>query len=130
MAGSGIVFEPRFYAAGADVMKGGNLPILNWIWFGLYRREGGVCCYTYGMEQFGKEEMEILDANAQPSDVRNFLLDLVSYVLESGETLNDWETIGFSMEDKHSITRSEGVSLPGTTLKISFLGIDGMVRTE
>lgn len=89
-----------------------------------------MCCYTYGMEQFGKEEMEILDANAQPSDVRNFLLDLVSYVLESGETLNDGETIGFSMEDKHSITRREGVSLPGTTLKISFLGIDGMVRTE
>ena len=79
-----------------------------------------MCCYTYGMEQFGKDEMEVLNADAQPSDVRNFLLELVSYVLESGVTLNNGETIGFSKEDKHTITRSEEVSLPGITLKISF----------
>lgn len=117
---SGTVFEPRFYMAGADIMKNGNLPILNWIWFGLYRSESGVCCYTYGMRQFGRDEMEVLDADAQPSDVRNFLLSLVSYVLESGVTLNDGETIGFSAEDKHTITRSEGVSLPRMMLKISY----------
>lgn len=29
---SGTVFEPSFYVAGADMMKDGNLPILNWIW--------------------------------------------------------------------------------------------------
>ncbi|MBQ9990483.1 MAG: DUF4261 domain-containing protein [Lachnospiraceae bacterium] len=117
---SGTVFEPQFYIAAAEMMKNGSLPILNWIWFGLYRREGGVCCYTYGMEQFGKDEMEVLDADGQPSEVRDFLLDLVSYVLESGVVLKDGETIGFSAEDKHAITRSEGVSLPGMTLKISY----------
>lgn len=120
---SGTVFEPSFYAAGADVMKEGELPILNWIWFGLYRREGGTCCYTYGMEQFGKDEMEVLDADAQPSDVRNFLFDLVYYVLENDVVLNNGETIGFSKDDKHSITRSKGESLPGKTLKISYLEI-------
>lgn len=117
---SGTVFEPQFYIAGAEMMKNGSLPLLNWIWFGLYRREEGVCCYTYGMGQFGKDEMEVLDADAQPSDVRDFLLALVAYVLESGVTLHDGETIGFSAEDKHTITRSEGVSLPGMTLKIEY----------
>lgn len=117
---SGTVFEPRFYMAAADMMKQGNLPILNWIWFGLYRSESGMCCYTYGMEQFGKDEMEVLDANAQPSEVRDFLLNLVSYVLESGVTLKHGETIGFSPEDKHAISRSKGVSLPGVTLKIRY----------
>lgn len=117
---SGTVFEPQFYISGAEMMKHDNLPLINWIWFGLYRREGGVCCYTYGMEQFDKDEIEVLDVDAQPSEVRNFLLDLVSYVLESGVTLRDGETIGFSAEDKHAITRSEGVSLPGVTLKISY----------
>lgn len=117
---SGTVYEPNFYMAGAEMMKKGELPLLNWIWFGLYRNEGGVSCYTYGMEQFGKDEMEVLKASGQPSEVRNFLLDLVSYVLESDVTLKDGETIGFSAEDKHTITRSEGVSLPGMTLKISY----------
>ena len=69
---------------------------------------------------FGKDEMEVLDADAEPSELRDFLASLVSYVLEYEVILNDGETIGFSEDDKHVITRSEGVSLPGITLKIEF----------
>lgn len=117
---SGTVFEPRFYADFAKVMKEGELPIYNWIWFQLYRRESGVCGYTYGMELFGKDEMEVLDADALPSEVQEFLFNLAAYVLESDVTLMDGETIGFSEEDKHPISKSEGVSLPGMTLKIRY----------
>ena len=42
------------------------------------------------------------------------------YVLECDVMLQDGEAIGFSPEDKHPITRVPGVSLPGTTLKISY----------
>lgn len=69
---SGVVFEPSFYADMAGVMKEGELPLNNWIWFGLHRREGGVCGYTYGMDVFGKEELEVLDADADPLAVREF----------------------------------------------------------
>lgn len=64
---SGTVFEPRLYRGFAEVMKDGALPIDNWIWFGLYRGEAGVCGYTYGMNVFGRDEMEVLDADAQPA---------------------------------------------------------------
>ena len=101
-------------------MKGGEFPIFNLIWFGLYRSERGVCGYTYGMECFGKDEMEVLDADAEPSDVQNFLSSMAAYVIEYDVTLNDGETIGFSAEDKHAITRSEGAALPGMTLKIEY----------
>ena len=117
---SGTVFEPRFYEGCAQMMKKNGLPILNWIWFGLWQREGGVCCYTYGMSAFGKDEMEVLDADAKPSDVRDFLLNLADYVLENDIVLNDGETIGFSAEDRHAITRSKGIALPGMTLKIEY----------
>lgn len=118
---SGVVFEPAFYAGMAEVMKEGELPLNNWIWFGLYRREGGVCGYTYGMDVFGKEELEVLDADAEPSEVREFLVNLAGYLLASDVTLKDGETIGFSAEDKHRITRSPGVALPEqSTLKVSF----------
>lgn len=117
---SGTVFEPRFYMEFANMMKEDLLPIYNWIWFGLYQGEKGVNCYTYGMKVFGKGEMEVLDADADPSDVQEFLSSLVSYVLEYDVTLNDGETIGFTENDKHSITRSEGVSLPEVTLKIEY----------
>ena len=118
---SGVVFEPSFYADMAGVMKEGELPLNNWIWFGLHRREGGVCGYTYGMDVFGKEELEVLDADADPLAVREFLVSLAGYVIGSDVTLNDGETIGFSQGDRHRITRSPGVALPDqSTLKVSF----------
>ncbi|CUO42171.1 immunity protein Imm33 domain-containing protein [Enterocloster clostridioformis] len=119
---SGVVFEPRFYEGLADMIKEDELPIFNWIWFGLYRSEGGLNGYTYGMDVFGKEEMEVLNTDAKPEELRDFLASLASYVLACDVTLQDGETIGFSADDKHTITRSPGVSLPEEqmTLKISY----------
>lgn len=45
---------------------------------------------------------------------------MAAYVLEEDVLLKDGETIGFSPEDKHAIVRSEGVSLPEMTLKITY----------
>ena len=124
---SGVVFEPRFYEGLANMLKEDELPIFNWVWFGLYRSEGGLNGYTYGMDVFGKEEMEVLNTDAEPEDLRDFLASLASYVLACDVTLQDGETIGFSADDKHTITRSPGVSLPEEqmTLKIGYEPIKG-----
>ena len=123
---SGVVFEPRFYEGFANMMKEDELPIFNWIWFGLYRNEEGLNGYTYGMDVFGKEEMEVLNADTEPEELRDFLASLASYVLACDVTLKDGETIGFSADDKHTITRSAGVSLPEEqmTLKIGWEPLD------
>ena len=124
---SGVVFEPRFYEGFADMIKNDELPIFNWIWFGLWQNEKGLNGYTYGMEAFGKDEMEVLGTNADPNDLRDFLASLASYVLENDVELHDGETIGFAEDDKHTITRSPGVGLPEEqmTLKISWASSDG-----
>ena len=124
---SGVVFEPRFYEGFADMMQEDELPIFNWIWFGLWRDENGMNGYTYGLDVFGKDEMEVLGTDAKPSDLRDFLASLVSYVLENDVELHDGETIGFDADDKHTITRSPGVGLPEEqmTLKISWASSDG-----
>ena len=124
---SGVVFEPRFYEGFADMLKGDELPIFNWIWFGLWRNEKGLNGYTYGMETFGKDEMEVLGTDADPNNLRDFLASLASYVLENDVELRDGETIGFAEDDKHTITRSPGVGLPEEqmTLKISWASSDG-----
>ena len=123
---SGVVFEPRFYEGFADMMRENELPIFNWIWFGLWRDEHGMNGYTYGMASFGKDEMEVLGTDAEPGDLRDFLASLVSYVLENDVELHDGETIGFDADDKHTITRSPGVGLPEEqmTLKISWASSD------
>ena len=124
---SGVVFEPRFYEGFADMVKEDELPIFNWVWFGLYRSEGGLNGYTYGLDVFGKEEMEVLNTDAEPEELRDFLASLVSYVLENDVELHDGETIGFAADDKHTITRSPGVGLPEEqmTFKISWVSSGG-----
>lgn len=73
-----------------------------------------------------KENFGLNEAHAEPEDLRDFLASLASYVLACDVTLKDGETIGFSADDKHTITRSAGVSLPEEqmTLKIGWEPLD------
>lgn len=117
---SGTVFQPDFYQKAAGDMKDGDLPILNWIHFGLWQSEKGMNAYTYGMDAFGKKELEVLDSRADPQDLYGFLVDIASYVLISDVTLRHGETIGFTEDEKLPITCSKGVSVDGDSLKIGY----------
>lgn len=117
---NGVVYEPAFYIDAAQMAKKGDLPLINLVWFGLRQTEQRVTAYTIGLNNFGKDEMEVLDV-AQPADkVGNFLLDMVAYVLDGDVTLRDGDTIGFSAEQKLAITKSPGVCVDGMTLKIEY----------
>ena len=97
---------------------------MNWIWFGIYCDEKQEGIYTYGMKKFGKDEMEVYvdKSGANLNEVREFLMSIVAYVLESDVILHDGETIGFSENQRLPITRSKGVALEGDTLKIGYKG--------
>lgn len=117
----GTVFQPQFYTEVASFMQQDEdaLPVLDWIWFGIYGTNECSGVYTYGMRKFGKEEIEVY-ADAGLEDIRDFLLDIVSYILECDVTLQDGETIGFSEEQKLAITLSDGIALEGKSLKIEY----------
>lgn len=117
---SGTVFEPSIYMHYADMMNQDLFPIYNLIWFGLYQNENGVSAYTYGMNAFGKDEMEVLETNLEPADLYDFISTLASYVIEYDVTLHDGETIGLTEEQICPITRGPGISLSGMTIKIEY----------
>lgn len=118
---SGTVYQPEFFLDMAEVMKHDDMfPLLNLVYFGLVGTETGISGYTYGLRAFGKDEIEILDSQAEPAELGNFLIDISGYIVEEDVTLRDGETIGFSAEQKLPITISEGVYLDGETLKIKF----------
>ncbi len=64
--------------------------------------------------------MEVLNTQARPSDLRDYLFDLAYYVLSEDVRLNEGETIGFSEEQKLPIIRSESAVMDGMTLKIGY----------
>lgn len=118
----GVVFSPQQYLDFSEMMVDDGLPILNWIWYGIYFDEKRAGVYTYGMRRFGKEEMEVIvdRENVDLNAVRGFLLNITSYVLGEDVTLKDGETIGFSAEQKLKITLSPGLGVHGNTLKIEY----------
>ncbi len=118
----GSVYPSDMYLAFCEPLKRGDMPLLNWVWFGIYGNDEQIGCYTYGMRRFGKEEMEVYvpRENADLNDIRAFLLDIVSYVLDSGVTLKNGETIGFTADQKLPITLSRGIAVDGNTLKIAY----------
>lgn len=120
---AGTVMEPSFYyEAAQQYINAGDLPLLNLLFFGLYSEDNGktMCAYTYGMELFGKREIEILNSSHSAEELFQFLHDICLYVIEQDVLLLDGETIGFSEEQKLAIKESIGVALEGTSLKIAF----------
>ncbi|MCZ8521382.1 MULTISPECIES: DUF4261 domain-containing protein [Paenibacillus] len=118
---SGTVFKPELYVELAELMKTDDaFPLLNLVHLGLVGTETGMNGYTCGLASFGKDEIEILDSQAAPAELRDFLMDISEYVVAHDVTLRDGETIGFTAEQKLPITRSEGVYVSGKSLKIKF----------
>lgn len=117
---NGTVYQPEHYLDCAEVLREGEFPLYNLVWFGLYRGKKGICAYTEGMRSLGYDEMEIVDSKEQPEDIMDMLFGAAAYVVDSEVILNDGETIGFSAEQKLPITKSRGVAVEGNSLKIGF----------
>ena len=118
----GTVIHPQMYYDFAKLYdENDDFPIENIVYIGLYGDENNtVSGYTYGLEQFGKKELEIIKSLEEAEQVYNFLASISDYIITSDVVLNDGETIGFSEEQKIQISVSEGIALDGETIKLGF----------
>ena len=118
----GTVLNPDMYRDFTKYYEENNMfPVENMIFIGLYSSEDEkINAYTYGMEGFGKKEMEIIGSSQNPEDIYYFLQGVADYVITSDVILQDGETIGFSAEQKILISESKGVAVNGATLKLGY----------
>ena len=104
----------------SKLMKKNMFPLLSLVWFALRRTEKGLSAYTVGLTALGKDEIEILDTNEAPSVLRDFLFNIVSYIVEEDVVLHAGETIGVDNKQRLKIDKSEGVNVKGESLKIVY----------
>ena len=117
--GSATLLLPKnLYLDFSDFLKEDNLPLQLWLYIGIIKQEDKSSVYTYGMKEFGKSEIEIIDSAMDSDELYYFLLSILQYILEGDVILNDGETIGFSEEEKIKITESKAVYLDGNSLKL------------
>ncbi len=115
-----LVVEASQYVETSRGIKHDELPVSLWIFIGLFQNAVGASAYTYGLRNFGKEELEIIQSSESLSDVFEMMFMTTTYVVENDVTLHDGETLGFSAEQKLSISLSKGVATEGNSLKIGF----------
>lgn len=117
---NGVVYQPQFYFAMKEMLEKGMFPTWGLIWFGVLRTEKGFHTYTIGMNHFGKDDMEILDADKDPNELRDFMIGIAEYCIEGNVALRAGESIGLTADQRCQISRSEGVCIDGMTLKIAY----------
>lgn len=115
-----LVLKKEFYLENMDMMSESDLPIYNWVYFGLRQENGKQSVYTYGLSDFGKKEMEIVDSSKFLDELNEMMYNLTHYVIAFNVTLNDGETVGITAEEKILISESKGRFLEGKTLKINY----------
>lgn len=120
IGGRTLVLSKDFYQSNVESMSDQDLPIYNWIYIGIRSENGKNSVYTYGLKDFGKKEMEIINSKNSIEDISEMLYNLSHYVLAYNVNLKSGETIGLSAEQKIKITESKGKFLNEKTLKIEY----------
>jgi hypothetical protein len=115
-----LVLPTDFYLDGAKAMTDDDLPLMNWIYFGLREENGSHSGYTYGLKEFGFNELEILNSSHSVEDIQGMLFNISHYIIQGNVTLHDGETIGLTADQKIKIRKSKGVQVDGITLKLEY----------
>jgi hypothetical protein len=108
------------YLNEAEAMSNEYLPLNLWIYFGFRLNDNGNSGYTYGLKEFNKTELEIVNSSKSLEDIRGFLFNITHYVLDYDVTFGDGQTVGGSEDEKIAISLSKGKFVEGDTFKLAF----------
>jgi hypothetical protein len=108
------------YLTESVLMSSEYLPLNLWIYFGYSVTEHGNNCYTYGLKEFGKTEMEIIDSSRSIEEISKLMFNMTHYVLDYDVTFKDGQTCGMSVDEVIPIIFSKGKFLDGDTFKLAY----------
>jgi len=115
-----LLIRKKDYLSEASLMTIDYLPLNLWIYFGYRVTDKGNSGYTYGLKEFDKSEMEIIDSPKTIEEISKFLFNMTHYVLDRDVTFTDGETCGMSADERIRITFSKGKLVEGDTLKLAY----------
>ncbi|HVW97547.1 MAG TPA: DUF4261 domain-containing protein [Mucilaginibacter sp.] len=117
--GSQSLLIPRIqYLTYIESLKENEIPLALWIYIGLRNTDKGNNAYTYGLKDFQKSEIEIINSKLTLEELFDLLFNITSYVIGNDVTLKEGETIGLTAEQKVSISMSKGRFIEGQSIKL------------
>ena len=115
-----LLIPKNHYIDEASLMTNDYLPLNLWIYFGYRVTDKGNSSYTYGLKEFDKNEMEIIDSAKSTAEISKFLFNITHYVLDYDVTFKDGQTCGMSANEIIPISFSKGKFVDGDTLKLAY----------
>ena len=119
LGGQSLILSNEYYVRNTQSMTNTNLPLGNWIYFGLRENNSKRNGYTIGLKEFGFKEIEIIDSEKTFEEIYKILYDLSHHVLLSQTDLRPGETFGYSQTEKLAIDIGAGEFQDGETIKVT-----------
>jgi hypothetical protein len=88
------------------------------VYIGLLKTEPGNSAYTFGLTDFGKQEIEVINSKLTLEAIHDFIVNICAYVIDHNVTLNNGETLGYTAEQKIKITSSKGYFIGRQSLRL------------
>ena len=117
---SQLFYSRDFLLEQARLLQEGYLPVQAWIYFGFYSHENAFWCYTQGMGQFGREELEIASDRHTPRQLHEALIQFAYHYLSSHRQWNDGELVVLNEELNLIVHPRYSPTLKSDTLLLSF----------
>jgi len=95
-------------------------PLNLWIYFGFGLNNDKNSGYTYGLKEFNKRELEVVDSSRKLDEIMAFLFNMTHYTLDYNVEFRDGQTCGLSDSERIGITLSKGVHIDGETFKLAY----------
>jgi hypothetical protein len=96
-----VIFPPLFIDMAEEINTPQSPPLYLWVDLRAFRNEDGTTgLFTTGLAPLGHMEIEIPRTKMEIGELREWLLEIICYLLENGPVLLDGQTIGMSAEQQ------------------------------
>jgi hypothetical protein len=115
-----VLFPPVFVNMAETINSPEAPPLYLWVDLRAFRNADGTTgLFTTGLSPLGHMEIEIPRIDMEPGELREWLLNIMYYLLENGPVLKDGETIGMSAEQHVRIRHCpSSFGHPGTVIRL------------
>lgn len=115
-----VLQSKAFYLQSARNLDQQVMPVYCWVYFGMFQDGGQSCAYTYGLNEFGMTDLEIVKSKHSMQEAHAVLYDAVKDALQNNSILREGSTVETLDGEKVTLTRSKSVYLEGETLKVAY----------
>jgi len=115
-----VIFPPLFVDMAEEINTPQSPPLYLWVDLRAFRNEDGTTgLFTTGLAPLGHMEIEIPSIKMEIGELREWLLEIMCYLLANGPILMDGQTIGMSAEQQIRIRHCPSIfGHPGQVIRL------------